>query len=530
MAFWRRRLPPNDPLLRLRSRSLQLVFLLGLFLPNAIVLKTLLSIHPRIFWTQIPPSAPRLLSSPFSAGIEVRASGFARSGNANGRVECPSRGLPERNHAPMHQPDYGRLDVTPWLGLNQTTTAAQPVDFKWDAGRVIRPNDSDMYHNARNQMLDTLDEETDWWDTQFEHWEERDYPKRKGPQCYEPKWTMERRQSCNAFHETVLFERQAKVDPHHTFDFQYLARGAFRLSFLFTDMSPARDDFVVKPVRLIKDEDRPYDPFTFDTVGIEALAMERTAASDRTIDMYGFCGGSVLLEPGRTIFQKLRPRKFFVSQEEMDRRHPNNAVPYNNLTSPEKLMISLAMAEGLAELHGDKGGVLVNRDVQIEQFVVSRRTGKIKLVDFNNVVPLKWNVETNEYCPYKTSFNFVYRSPEELTHTETDESSDVYALGQVMYTILTGMLPYYSAGSYWKAIEQNKKGKTPYLDPRYRRKGVVESRLMDIMKRTWNKDRFARPSIFEVVQHLRDTIHMYEEQHNTYIANMTFHELAERNF
>lgn len=53
---------------------------------------------------------------------------------------------------------------------------------------------------------------------------------------------------------------------------------------------------------------------------------------------------------------------------------------------------------------------------------------------------------------------------------------------------------------------------------------------MDIMKRTWNKDRFARPSIFEVVQHLRDTIHMYEEQHNTYIANMTFHELAERNF
>lgn len=176
------------------------------------------------------------------------------------------------------------------------------------------------------------------------------------------------------------------------------------------------------------------------------------------------------------------------------------------------------------------GGVLVNRDVQIEQFVVSRRTGKIKLVDFNNVVPLKWNIEAHEYCPYKTKYNFVYRSPEELTHKETDESSDVYALGQVMYTILTGMLPYYSAGKYWKAIELNKKGETPYLDPRYRQMGVVEGRLVDIMERTWNKDRFARPSIFEVVQHLRDTIQMYEEQHSTYITNMTFHDLAERDF
>lgn len=345
-------------------RSLQLVFLLGLFLPNAIVLQTLLSIHPRLFRSQISPSVRMLLDSSWSADVEVTTTRVASGGSINVvLVQCPLRGLAEMKNMSMQQPDYGRLDLKPWIarvhdrrggGLNQTTIAQLAVTM-WDAGRRVRPNDGDAYHSARNDMLDKLDDETDWWDTQFDHWEERDYPITKGPQCYAPKWTTERRQSCNAFHESVLFERQMGVDPHHTYDFQFLARGHFRLSFLFTDASPSRDDFVVKPVRLVEDEDRPIDPFTFDTVGIEALAMERTAASDRTIDIYGYCGGSVLLEPGQTVFQKLRPRKFFISQEDMDRRHPHNAVPYNNLTSPEKLMISLAMAEDLPSFTGTWG-------------------------------------------------------------------------------------------------------------------------------------------------------------------------------
>jgi hypothetical protein len=53
---------------------------------------------------------------------------------------------------------------------------------------------------------------------------------------------------------------------------------------------------------------------------------------------------------------------------------------------------------------------------------------------------------------------------------------------------------------------------------------------MDIMERSWKKDRFERPSIFKVVDHLRETVRVYERKSNISMANMTFRELAERDY
>lgn len=49
-------------------------------------------------------------------------------------------------------------------------------------------------------------------------------------------------------------------------------------------------------------------------------------------------------------------------------------------------------------------------------------------------------------------------------------------------------------------------GKTPFVDPRYRSRSFVEARLVEIMERCWAYDRTKRPSIFEVVSFLRDTV------------------------
>ena len=53
-------------------------------------------------------------------------------------------------------------------------------------------------------------------------------------------------------------------------------------------------------------------------------------------------------------------------------------------------------------------------------------------------------------------------------------------------------------------------GETPFIDPRYRKRSYIESRLIKAMEMMWAYKPEDRASIFEVVEFLQDTKRRYE--------------------
>jgi len=76
---------------------------------------------------------------------------------------------------------------------------------------------------------------------------------------------------------------------------------------------------------------------------------------------------------------------------------------------------------------------------------------------------------------------------------------------QLVYSILTGLKPYYHKKSKEEAVEAAMAGELPYVDPRYRTRSYIEGRLVEIMERCYRHDPKERASVFEVIEFLRET-------------------------
>jgi hypothetical protein len=89
----------------------------------------------------------------------------------------------------------------------------------------------------------------------------------------------------------------------------------------------------------------------------------------------------------------------------------------------------------------------------------------------------------------------------------------VFAIGQILYTVLTGMVPHYHRGSRDEALRLNANGESlPYVDPAFRNStDLIERRLVEIMEPCYQHRREDRTDIFHVVKHLRETVRMYEQ-------------------
>jgi serine/threonine-protein kinase len=102
-------------------------------------------------------------------------------------------------------------------------------------------------------------------------------------------------------------------------------------------------------------------------------------------------------------------------------------------------LISAAVAEGLAAAHA-KG--VIHRDLKPENVLLPRQSGSdtlVKLVDFGIARMID--------APSITTTQHVmgtpqYISPEQAMGNPIDARADVYALGVVMYEMLTGELPF----------------------------------------------------------------------------------------
>lgn len=360
-------------------------------------------------------------------------------------------------------------------------------------------NSNQSYTEYRAAQLAIADAELDRREERYEtmdHLDDRTYPSEDG--CYRPTASWQIHPTCNVMHEGVHFERS-----------HFLGAGYYRSSWLI-----GPQHVVLKSLNL--NERRHFDSYAMAQTSTEAIILESTWAASSTIDMYCFCATSVMVQRGTRIANKFMPTKTkYMRQSELAKLQTDDVHPMNNLTAPEKLAASLQMAQSLAELHGNRLGVFVNNDIQFNQWLLDK-DGRLRLNDFNMAHILGYHPQRHEYCPFRHSISLLFRAPESMqSGMDADESSDVWALGQIFYSMLTGLMPFYHLEEKygWKGMEKaGTLGRHPYIDKRYRTRSYIEGRLVTIMTDIWRVDPKDRLSIFEVVEFLEETVEQYEEE------------------
>ncbi len=109
------------------------------------------------------------------------------------------------------------------------------------------------------------------------------------------------------------------------------------------------------------------------------------------------------------------------------------------------LEIARQIADGLTAAH--RKGV-VHRDIKPASIMITESNGvQVKITDFGLVQLAGWSRLTGERSALGT---LPYMSPEQAQGEETDRRTDVWALGVVVYEMLTGRVPF--QGEYEPAV------------------------------------------------------------------------------
>lgn len=177
---------------------------------------------------------------------------------------------------------------------------------------------------------------------------------------------------------------------------------------------------------------RTFDQESFGYHQVDARIMEQLTWSQFIVESFGFCGQSVLTEwapqDGRSLIKD------------------------KSLSSRDRLVLARDLAIGLNHVHSldfveGKNATFVHNDINIAN-IVNTHDHVIKYNDFNIGAMLRWN--KTQPCGYPVRFESkLWRSPEEIANTTyVSEKTDLYALGNVLFQVLTKHQP-------WTWLEPN---------------------------------------------------------------------------
>ena len=149
--------------------------------------------------------------------------------------------------------------------------------------------------------------------------------------------------------------------------------------------------------------------------------------------------GEKLDHPGvMKVFPNAGHSQFYMAMEWVDGRLLRQALNEQRKFPPERAVsIALQIASALDYIHGH--GV-VHRDLKPENIMVDAQD-RIKLIDFG----IAANVGSRRLTFAKFSQTMGtpdYISPEQVKGKRGDGRSDIYALGVMMYEMLTGKVPF----------------------------------------------------------------------------------------
>jgi len=151
------------------------------------------------------------------------------------------------------------------------------------------------------------------------------------------------------------------------------------------------------------------------------------------------------------------------------------------LSAGKTTFIAKQVCEGLAEAHGL--GV-VHRDLKPQNIMIDKE-GNSRIMDFGIARSLKAKGITAEGMIIGTP---EYMSPEQVEAKETDQRSDIYSLGVILYEMVTGRVPFEGDTPLSVAVKQ--KTEAPQ-DPRKLNSQIPED-LSRVILRSMEKDKGKR--------------------------------------
>jgi serine/threonine protein kinase len=130
------------------------------------------------------------------------------------------------------------------------------------------------------------------------------------------------------------------------------------------------------------------------------------------------------------------------------------------LSPPQALHFARELAHALAIIHA--AGV-VHRDLKPAN-VMLREDGTVALIDFGISRSTAALQPTGGQAAVEIAGTPYYMSPEQASGLPTDERSDLYSLGVILYQMLTGAKPYVGATTD-EILEQHRSAALPSLPP-----------------------------------------------------------------
>ena len=258
---------------------------------------------------------------------------------------------------------------------------------------------------------------------------------------------------------------------------------------------PSNGDLAV--LKMMKNE-HPVSPRNFDRHRRDALAMEMLTDSKRIVDIYAFCGNTVLTEyAGMTLDEFLYDGGY--RREGYSRRYD-----LKRGDGMGKVDLALDVMQGLEDMHEHD---ILHADIQAKQFLLDP-VGGVKLNDFNRCRFLPTDDQTGEVCGLKIpSAPGAQRSPEEYELQRLGTKADVFSAANILFGILTGEKPW-GKEFMRKDIRKNiVKGYKPEVGERFLEPGTVDSELANIVYKAYEYDpkkRWSATQIIRELEYIRD--------------------------
>lgn len=289
-------------------------------------------------------------------------------------------------------------------------------------------------------------------------------------------WQLDHFPTCNRLHEIDVLEIRSGSTV-------FLANGHFRDVWSYNEYDGV-NKLVFKTLRYRHD----FTKRNHERHNRDAMSMERLTKSPNVVNIFGFCGNSGIFE--------------YASDGDMEKAILEKEGQRQRLSKIRMMQLALQVSLAITDLHiVEKEPPIVHADISPAQFVLI--DGVYKLNDFNRCRYLRRNVTSSGICGFKVGNNpGRRRAPEEYKYELEDEKIDVFSMGHIFYSILTGKQPFldYDQKKVYKKVM---KGDLPLLDDELQESSdPVHVVLKTAMKMCYTYKAKERPSASEVLKYL----------------------------
>jgi serine/threonine protein kinase len=327
----------------------------------------------------------------------------------------------------------------------------------------------------------------------YDNYDSEDTPEIERPSCDDEYTNRRIRPTCNEFHSIefpdMLLSDHMSILSNNGFwrtAWEYHEVNKTYAGGITNSTMSSNTTLVLKTLR----PEHAYEDAFFDYQRVDAIVMEQFTSSPYIIDMYGYCGMSVLTDYADTTVSRV-VHKFNATKRPM----------------VETLRLAKQVAKGVWDLH--RGGVIHNDLNQANLAYSNRKQGPV-LFDFNIAV---LDRGSNSSCSFAAKFlNARWRAPEEqLLGNVLTNKVDTYALGNIFFLMIVGRPPW-GRGSLTREQKESitdskiKGTMPPYSAEEETKNDTATTALVHIMEQCYALEPRHRPSASRIVAMLNVAI------------------------